>query len=117
VIVIILPVESVTEVVGVGSPAAMAGGGARSEKVATSSTDRNLQIRRMALLDIASCEASVDCNLYLFYWCRLRGLNFRRGVISMKQLWVIISDDHPKITPELFLSKILEMTKESATIL
>jgi hypothetical protein len=35
----------------------------------------------------------------------------------MKQLWVIISDDHPKITPELFLSKILEMAKESVTIL
>jgi hypothetical protein len=84
VIVIILPVESVTEVVGVGSPAAMAGGGARSEKVATSSTDRNLQIRRMALPDIASCEASVDCNLYLFYWCRLRGINVKSGVILDK---------------------------------
>jgi hypothetical protein len=106
-----LPVEFVAEVIGVGSPAAKAGAGVWSEKVATSSTDRYLQIRRMALLDIASCEASVDCNLYLFYWCRLRGLNFRRGVISMKQLWVIISDDHPKITPEPFLSKILELTK------
>jgi hypothetical protein len=102
VIVIILPVESVTEVVGVGSPAAMAGGGARSEKVATSSTDRNLQIRRMALPDIASCEASVDCNLYLFYWCRLRGINVKSGVILVKPSRVIYGKDHPKITLTLF---------------
>jgi hypothetical protein len=82
----------------------MAGGGARREIVETSSTDRNLQIRCMALLDIASFEASVGCNFYLFYWSRLRGLNFRRGVRPMKQLWVINSDDHPKITPDPFSS-------------
>jgi hypothetical protein len=80
----LLPAEFVAAVVGAGSPAAIAGGGARREIVETSSTDRNLQIRCMALLDIASFEASVGCNFYLFYWCRLRGINFKSGVILDK---------------------------------
>jgi len=35
----------------------------------------------------------------------------------MKQLWVIIGDDHPKITPWLFLSQFLEIVKIFVTIL
>ena len=87
--VMLLPAEFVTAVVGAGSPAAIAGGGARREIVETSSTDRNLQIRCMALLDVASFGASIGCNFYLFYLCRLRGINFRRGVILRKPIWVI----------------------------
>jgi hypothetical protein len=54
---------------------------------------------------------------YLFYECRLRGINFRRGVILIKQLWVIEGNDHPKITPWLFLGKFREITKSFVTIL
>jgi hypothetical protein len=89
VIVILLPAEFVAAVVGAGSPAAIAGGGERRENVETISTDRSLQIRCMALLEIASFEASVGCNFYLFYWCRLRGINVKSGVILDKPSRVI----------------------------